>query len=150
MKLSTLLLLCALDGCGGSNSQLDVANRDPRCLAACPETMPQYPDIGAVCSTASRVQCLDECEVRIAGLPTVCQSCLLEKACFGPDGCFGGTIDQSCDQTTCTVQTELGSCSYPMADDAARMACLRKVDPRRDVTCDVRFRPTTECASLCT
>jgi hypothetical protein len=150
MKLLEITLLFTLAACAGNDGHVDTSDRDPRCVAACPETMPEVEGAGAVCDAASRTQCLDECEARIAGLPSLCQSCLLEQACFDPD-CGSGTIvtDSSCDQTGCTIQTQYGSCTYTPNDEASYDACLRQVDPRRDVTCQVEFRPTTECASLC-
>lgn len=143
--LCVLLVACG----GGGGDDVDVANRDPRCLSACPETMPQTAGVGAVCDTASRAQCLDECEARIAGLPTVCQSCLVEDACFGPDGCFGSQSGVSCDETTCTLESEFGTCTYATSDQAARLACQQKVDPRREVSCTTSFQSTTKCVSVC-
>lgn len=149
MKLLSLFLFLA--ACTSNSSKVDTSEYDPRCVAACPETMPDVPNAGPVCDAASRTQCLDECQVRIAGLANVCQSCLLEKACFDP-GCGSGgtTTGGSCNETTCTIESEFGSCTYPTNDDAAYRACLVKIDPRREVTCAVKFRPTTECAALCT
>ena len=150
MKLTNLrtLFMFVLVGCGGGEAGLDLATRDPRCVAACPETMPRYDGIGAVCDAASRALCLDECEARIADLPSVCQSCLVEEAEFRPDGdaqAPGGF----CDQTTCTLTSEFGMCSFPVNDEAASLACRRTVDPRREVSCEAEFRPTTECARVC-
>jgi hypothetical protein len=137
-------------GCGGGGSgDVDLPSRDPRCISACPETKPPYEGVGRVCDTASRAQCLDECEARIAGLATVCQNCLVEKSCFGPEGCFGDSPSGSCTETTCTLTSEFGSCSYPVDDQAARLMCMQKVDPRRSVACAPEFRPTTDCASVC-
>jgi hypothetical protein len=151
MKLLKVILFITLAGCAGSNGQLDTSSHDPRCVAACPVTMPEVSGAGAVCDTASRAQCLDECEARIAGLPSLCQSCLLEHACFEP-GCGSGdvSIGGSCDQDTCTIVTGFGTCTYATDDQAAYDACLQKVDPRRDVACQVEFRSTTECATVCT
>ncbi|MEP6860209.1 MAG: hypothetical protein ABJE66_06290 [Deltaproteobacteria bacterium] len=143
------LSLAACGGGAGADSNLDTSNRDPRCVAACPATMPQYAGVGAVCDTQSRGECLDLCEARIAGLPTLCQSCLLENACFGPDGCFGSQTGGSCDQTSCTLQSEFGTCTYRTDDQAAKLACMQKVDPRRDVACTPSFQPTTKCSSVC-
>ncbi|MEO8551288.1 MAG: hypothetical protein ABI678_15000 [Kofleriaceae bacterium] len=134
---------------GGANTDLDLASRDPRCLSACPESMPEHAGVGAVCDTASRAQCLDECEARIAGLPTVCQNCLVEDACFGPDGCFGSDSGGFCDETSCTLESEFGTCTYAVSDQAARLACLQKVDPRREVSCPAEFRSATKCETVC-
>ena len=149
MKPALCLLLVACGGGGAGDDSVDAANRDPRCLAACPETMPQYDGVGAVCDTASRAQCLDECEARIAGVPTVCQSCLLENACFGPDGCFGTQTGGSCNETSCTLESEFGTCTYATSDQAAKLACMQKVDPRREVSCTPSFQSTTKCTSVC-
>lgn len=150
MKLMKMFLCLALAACTSNSSSVDTSSNDPRCVAACPETMPESPVIGPVCNTTSRAQCLDQCEARIAGLPNLCQSCLLEKACFDP-GCGSGTTSAggSCDQNTCTLESEFGTCTYPVNDDAAYKACLAKVDPHREVACQVKFRPTTDCASVC-
>jgi hypothetical protein len=103
-----------------------------------------------VCDAASRTQCLDQCEARIAGLPSLCQSCLLEEACFDPGcGSDGVSIGGSCDETSCTIETQFGSCTYATNDQAAYDMCLEQVDPRREVACEVHFQPTTECASVC-
>jgi hypothetical protein len=141
--LSCLLLAAA---CGGSDANLDLSSRDPRCLSACPETMPAHEGIGEVCDTASRAQCLDECEVRIAGVPTVCQSCLLEHADLSPPG---RVSDNGCDGTTCTITSDFGTCTYPTSDQAAYLACLAKIDPRREVACTAYYRPVGECATSC-
>jgi hypothetical protein len=148
--LLCILFTIATPACGSDGSGLDLSSRDPRCVASCPQTMPEYDGVGAVCDTPSRVQCLDECEARIAGLATVCQSCLLEHACFDPDGCFGPINAGDCTQTTCTLTSDFGTCSYQIGDHAAELACLKTVDPRRSVTCQATFRPATECASVCT
>ena len=150
MKLLKVCLFLAIAACAGNSSSVNPADHDPRCVAACPETMPAVSGAGAVCDTQSRAQCLDECDARIAGLPSLCQSCLLEQACFDP-GCGRGTVSvgDSCDQNTCTIETQFGTCTYAPDDQASYDACLVKVDPRRDVTCEVSWRPTTECASVC-
>ena len=144
------VLFFVLIGCGTSSGDLDLSKRDPRCVAACPETMPEYEGVGAVCDTASRAQCLDECEARIAGLPSVCQSCLLENACFDPGGCVGIGGGEDCNGTTCTMSSQFGSCTYTAGDMAGRLACLQKVDPRRTVACQASFQSTTKCATVCT
>lgn len=151
MKLLKSCVFFALAACAGNGSgSIDTSSHDPRCVATCPETMPEVSGAGPVCDTQSRAQCLDECEARIAGLPSLCQSCLLEKSCFEPS-CGDGTVSigGSCDQNTCTIQTQFGSCTYAVDDQAAYDACLQKVDPRREVACEVQFRSTTDCASVC-
>jgi hypothetical protein len=147
MKLASFL--CLVVACGGANPDLDIDSRDPRCVAACPETVPEHDNIGPICNAASRGQCLDECEARIAGLPTVCQNCLVEDACFDP-GCGSGDVSfDSCDQTSCTIESDLGTCTYAISDQAARLACLAKVDPRREVSCAAGFRSATKCETVC-
>ena len=146
--MNRLFVLCIVftTACGTSSDGPDLSTRDPRCVAACPESMPQYDGVGAVCDTASRVQCLDECEARIAGLPTQCQNCLVEDSSFYGGGYASGG---SCTETTCTLTSEFGTCSYPVNDHAAEIACLQKVDPRREVTCQASFKAATKCATVC-
>src|SRR3569832_2549464 len=99
LQLPALFLCSLVAACGTSandGSNVDTPDRDPRRAAACPETMPQYDGVGPVCNATSRVHCLDECEARIAGVPTICQSCLLENSCFDPGGCFGVVVGGSC------------------------------------------------------
>jgi hypothetical protein len=146
------LVLASLFACGTSSpDDVDLAGRDPRCVAACPATEPRYEGVGRVCNAASREQCLDECEVRIAGVSSLCQSCLADEACFAPDGdgCGSDDISLGCTPTTCTVYGELGTCMYPVGDDAAELRCYQQVDPRREVTCSAEWRPTTDCATVC-
>jgi hypothetical protein len=145
------LSLALAVACGSDDGEVDVSNRDPRCVTACPATMPRYEGAGAICDAASREQCLDECETRIAGVSPLCQSCLVEEACFAPegDGCGSGDVSIGCNTTTCTVYGEFGQCDYPYGDMAAELRCRQQVDPRREVTCTPEFRPTTECASVC-
>lgn len=146
--LSLILLVSA---CASDGDSVDVSNRDPRCVAACTQREPAYEGVGRVCNNESRGQCLDQCEARIASLPTVCQSCLVEKACFGPEGCDDDDITfPSCTNNTCTVTSSFGSCTFNANDEAARLRCYQQVDPRRESTCTAEFRPTTECANVCT
>ncbi|HEY5948826.1 MAG TPA: hypothetical protein VIV40_25220 [Kofleriaceae bacterium] len=147
MVCAVLLVACAGDGDSG---EVDTSSRDPRCVSACTASEPPYQGIGEVCDSASRVQCLDECETRIASVTTVCQNCLVEDACFGPDGCFGDDgPGYSCTDSTCTLTSVFGTCSFPYGDEPARLKCLQQVDPRREVSCKTSFRATTECASVC-
>lgn len=153
MKHSAFVLLAlvvaSLAACGTSSPDgVDVSDRDPRCVSACPVTMPYYEGAGRVCNAASREQCLDECEARIAGVSSICQSCLVEEAEFSPDGSDGVGFS-NCTNTSCTITTEFGTCTYPVNDQAAQMKCYQQVDPRREVTCTAEFRPTTECATVC-
>ena len=65
MNHFSVLILFTIAACGGTgDDSLDLSSRDPRCVAACPETMPAHDGVGRVCDTASRGQCLDECEAR--------------------------------------------------------------------------------------
>jgi len=148
----SVLSLCVVVACAsdGDPGDLDVSSRDPRCVAACTQPEPRYAGVGEVCNAASRVQCLDVCESRIASLMTVCQNCLVEGACFGPDGCDEDVVlGGSCTNNTCTITSEFGTCSYMTNDEAGKLKCYQQVDPRREVTCESEFRPTTQCASVC-
>ena len=155
-KLSEYLLVASLAvGCSGDPGDaggVDVSSRNPRCVSACPETMPPYPGAGEICDAASREQCLDECEARIAGLAPICQNCLVEEACFGPDGCYGDEVSGSCTNTTnsCTLTSQYGTCTFSIGDEAGKIKCFQQVDPRREVSCTPSFRSATECASVCT
>ncbi len=148
----TAVGLCAvvLVACTGDGAGVDLANRDARCVSACTASEPRYEGSGRVCSTASRERCLDECEARIAGVPTVCQSCLAEDACFGPDGCEDAIdIGGQCNNNTCTITSMFGTCTFDSRDEASKQRCYQQVDPRREVACEAEFRPTTECAAVC-
>jgi hypothetical protein len=146
-----VLPLLVVAACAGSgDGDLDLESRDPRCVSACTQAEPRYANAGEVCNTASREQCLDECETRIADLATVCQNCLLEEACFGPDGCYGsGPTGGSCYNNTCTISSEFGSCTFDSTNESQKQKCYEQVDPRREVTCTSEFRSSTECASVC-
>ena len=76
-RVSLVFVMAVVVGCGGPSDEelLDLANRDPRCVSACTEVEPDVMGAGDSCNTTSRVQCLDECEVRIAGTSTVCANC---------------------------------------------------------------------------
>lgn len=148
MNRSCILLL-VLVACT-SNEGVDVSDRDPRCVTACTGSEPPDEGVGRVCDAASREQCLDECEARIANVTPICQSCLVERACFGPDGCFGDDgPGGTCTNDICTISSEFGSCTFNLGDQAGRLRCYQQVDPRREVACTPAFRPTTECASVC-
>ncbi|HEY5921315.1 MAG TPA: hypothetical protein VIV11_06575 [Kofleriaceae bacterium] len=141
--------LCVV-ACAGDDSEVDLENRDPRCVSACTAEEPRYEGVGRVCNTASRAQCLDECETRIANVMPICQSCLVEESCFGPEGCSGDDgLGGFCDNTMCTITSEFGSCTYMTGDMAGQLRCMQQVNPRREVSCTSEFRPTTECASVC-
>lgn len=146
---ASLLLAFALAACAGDGHDLDLSARDPRCIAACPETMPPYQNAGSVCDSPSRALCLDECEARIAGVSTVCQSCLVEDSCFSPGCDDRGGVGGTCINDTCTISSEFGTCTFNVNDEAQKQRCYQQVDPRREVACAVEWRPTTECASVC-
>jgi hypothetical protein len=149
MNYRTFVIIGLLASCGTSDG-VDVSDRDPRCVSACPETMPRYDGVGRICNAASREQCLDECETRIAGVSPVCQSCLVEDAEFSPGGGSGDDIAWGmCTQTSCTLTSDFGTCTYGVNDEAAKLKCYQQLDPRREVACTPRFRPTTECATVC-
>lgn len=146
-----LVPLVMLVACAGDDApdDVDVSGRDPRCVSACTAPEPRYEGAGRVCDAGSHVQCLDECETRIANLPTVCQNCLVEEACFGPEGCFGIEVPDACNNNMCTITSEFGTCSFTADDEAGKLKCYQQVDPRREVSCTAAFRPTTECAGVC-
>ena len=151
-----LLIPLVLAACGGDDGDLDLDNRDARCVSACPATMQDIEGVGEICSTASRGDCLDACEARIAGLASTCQTCLLEDACFDPDGggdgnsCGGDDgVPVNCQNGMATVSGWGGSCTYACTDAAARDTCLKQVQPTKEVACTPEWRPVTECSSVC-
>lgn len=135
-----------ITGCGGDGGD-PYAGADPRCAATCRITEPSLAGAYDICSTASARSCVDQCEVRIAGVATVCASCLLEGSDFGTGGGVGPADD--CSNGTCTVTGRAGTCTYPEGNTAARDNCIRQVYPRREVACTVDFRPVAECATAC-
>lgn len=146
-KLAMVLMVVA--ACAGDDG-VDLDSYDPRCVTACTDAPPPLDGAGDVCDTASRKTCLDSCAVRIAGVTTVCASCLLEDACFDPNGCDDViSPGDQCTNNTCTRTGRAGSCSYPANDSAARDNCERQVNPRREVACTVEFAPVSTCASSC-
>lgn len=148
---SILFVVSLVAACGGGSGggDPDLADRDPRCVSACTDNPPAIDGAGDVCNTGSRVDCLDECEARIAGVPNTCATCLLEDACFNPGGCNDVSVPVFCDQDECTIEGREGSCSFPPGDEAAQEDCERQVNPRREVTCSVDFRPISECETFC-
>jgi hypothetical protein len=144
IKCCVFLVLLACAGDGGA----DLSNRDPRCVAACTDTPPRDEGVGAVCDDESRVQCVDQCEARIANVSSLCQTCLIEDASFGPRGGDDGD-PVFCSNNSCTLTTEFGTCTYNLGDEAGRLRCMQMVDPRREVACRSEFRPATECAAVC-
>jgi hypothetical protein len=144
-----LLVVACLVGCGGGAST-SLEDRDPRCVSACTDDLPEIDGAGDVCSSASQSACLDECEARIAGVASLCASCLVEDACFDPSGCDDVVIINDCDSNgQCTITGRNDSCSYQADNEAARVACEKQVNPRREVACEAEFRSTSECSSEC-
>ena len=150
MRSALVILAVSLFGCGGGASDPDFGDADPRCVSACTDVPPAIDGAGDVCNTASRAACIDECEARIAGVMTVCASCLLEETCFDPEGCDDRPSDPiTCDPNGCTITGRNGSCTFPQGDEEAAADCERQVNPRREVACTAEFRPTTECSTEC-
>ena len=145
--IAFLLAVGTTVGCSGGGDD-PLAGADPRCAAIC---TPEEPDVeGAfdICSTASVGSCVDQCEARIESVETVCATCLLEDASFGlDDDVF---VPDQCEPSgICTMQGREGYCTYPQGDESAREDCYREVFPRREVACDVEFRPVAECSGTC-
>jgi hypothetical protein len=149
--MRTLLLsLVVLAGCSGDDGGIDLSSYDARCVTACTDTPPTIEGAGDVCDTASRQSCLDTCEARIAGVMTLCASCLLEDACFDPGGCDDVSIGNDCNSSgQCTITGRNGSCTYPANDTTARDNCQRQVNPRREVACTAEFQPVSACSASC-
>jgi hypothetical protein len=146
---SLALVAVLMFGCGGGG--MTPEGGDPRCVSVCTDDPPPVEGAGDVCNSASQANCIDECEARIAGVVTVCASCLLEDACLDPEGC-GPVItdDVFCDGSgECTVTGREGSCTFPADDTAALEDCQRQVNPRREVACTAEFRSTSECSTEC-
>ena len=141
--LASLAVVAA--ACGSNDDPFTDA--DPRCAAICTIDEPAIAGAGDICSTASAELCLDTCAVRIGGVDTLCASCLLEQSYFGTGGESGDS--DYCDTQTCTMTGRAGTCTYPYGNQQAREACMRQVDPRREVACEADFRPVTECATVC-
>ena len=143
-----LFVVACLIGCGGGSSP--IGDADPRCAAACTDDPPQIDGAGDVCNSSSQSACIDECEARIAGVSSLCASCLVEDACFNPGGCDAVVIGNDCNSNgQCTITGRNGSCTYPDGDETARENCERQVNPRREVACTAEFRSTSECTSEC-
>ena len=147
-KLVVVIALATLVACGADGAS-STTNRDPRCVSACKVDPPAIVGAGEVCDMPSLVQCLDECEARIAGTTTVCGNCLVEEACLGPS-CDPVGPGLDCDAAMCWTYGPKGMCSYPVNNEAAYEDCRRQVDPRATTACTAKFRATSDCASLCT
>lgn len=144
LVVSVFLVACGGDDGGG----VDLDSYDPRCVAVCTDnSTPPLEGAGDVCNSAGRVSCLDQCEARIAGQANLCQTCLLEDADYGVPSDDGAPI--LCENNQCTINGRNGSCTYPMTDNTARDNCIRQVNPRREVACEVEFQSVSECASSC-
>ena len=140
-----IVLFVAACSSGGDDPFTDA---DPRCATTCAIHEPSVAGAGDVCSTASAELCLETCAVRIAGVDTLCASCLLENSYFDTGGGDGEGTDY-CDSQTCTMTGRSGTCTYPYGNVTAHDACYRQVNPRREVACEADFRPVTECATVC-
>ncbi len=140
-SVTALVLAC---GCGNDDSPF--ANADPRCAAVCAIRTPSLEGAFDVCSMDSAAACLEQCEIRIADVATVCAGCLLERASFRTDPI---DISSDCTASGCIIYGRAGSCSYPPGNAAAEDDCLRQVYPRREVDCEVSFRPVNDCAEVC-
>ena len=139
-------VVIATSACGGDSDPL--AGADPRCAALCAPEEPAVDGAFDVCSADAVRSCVDQCETRIAGVESVCASCLLEDAEFGVEPLI--TNPDECEPNgMCTMQGREGYCTYPQGDSGAREDCMREVWPRREVACPVEFRPVSECAATC-
>jgi hypothetical protein len=133
-----------LVACGGDDP---FANADPRCAATCAIIAPDVDGAFDICDRDSAGACVDQCQARIAGVETVCASCLLEDAYFGTGG-DDGFVD--CDiNGNCTIEGRTGTCTYQQGNTASWEQCMRQVYPRREVACQVSFDPVTACATVC-
>lgn len=146
------LLGCALAACG--NEEVP-GTGDPRCEQICEIELPEYEGVGDVCSASARATCLAECAVRIEGVSTLCASCLLESAHWGPTSdyfdenlfCIPG---DECSNLHCTADGPGGTCSFCLEDQDARLACYRTAFPRTETdACQSYYRPVMGCAELC-
>jgi len=131
-------------GCGEDDPFTDA---DPRCAAACAIEEPPITDALDICSVDSARECLSQCATRIESVAPLCASCLVEQARFAPDG--HPEFNWECDGATCWVTNGAEVCQYPRSDDVAREDCFRQLYPRREVACDVNWRPVIDCAEVC-
>ena len=126
---------------------------DPRCESLCVVQEPSLSGAYDICSAESAAVCKEDCAAHIAGVSSLCATCLLEDACFDANCAGSGSTAVSCffdgAGTTCAVTGREGSCTYPGGDQTARDNCIRQVYPRRTVGCSPDYRPVTECNSIC-
>ena len=135
------VVACAAAGCGL------LGGLDPRCESLCVVTEPSLSGAYDICSPASADLCKQGCAKRIDGQASLCATCLLEKAEFKVPPVSGSA--DFCQSGQCTKTGRSGSCVYTEGDAAAREACIRQVDPRREVECTADYRPVAECATTC-
>ena len=159
---STLLVRCVLglaavlagNACrsaGGDGYEGDGGGDvDPRCQSLCIIEEPEIEGAYDVCSEESAELCRQECAAYISGASALCAACLLEDACF--DTACGASLvgdGPACDTEGCVINSEHGSCTYPVGDVAAMEDCIRQVFPRRTVSCETEYRPVTDCTEAC-
>lgn len=157
--------LVACDGNDTSTPEEGVANEDaaddedtaspsdvdPRCAALCTIDEPAVEGAFDVCSADGIDLCIATCESRIAGVASLCASCLLDDACFDPS-CRGGVDggdEGGGEDGVCFLSGREGDCSYTCEDQQAYEDCLAQVYPRRTVSCEPVFAPVVECAEVC-
>jgi hypothetical protein len=135
----------------GHEGTASPSDADPRCVALCTIDEPAVEDAFDVCSADSMDPCIATCEIRIAGVASLCASCLLEDACFHPScrGGGGGGEEGGDEGGVCVVSGREGDCSYTCEDQQAYEDCLAQVYPRRTVSCEPVFAPVVECAEVC-
>ncbi len=146
--LFSVTTLVLASGCGSGSDADPYTDADPRCAAVCAIDEPAVEGAGDVCSEDSAAACVDQCEARIVDVSTVCATCLLEETSFG-DEVLPGSHWCDGDTLRCTIEGRNGSCNYSYGDQAGLENCLRQVYPRREVDCDVDFRPVNDCAEVC-
>ncbi len=102
------LFLVVLTACNGDGG-VHLGSADERCVATCdPDTWDEGEMKKKVCNSASVNRCIDECEARIAGLPTLCQTCLAEGGYLYPTST--GTPEVECDARWRSVSECSTSC----------------------------------------
>lgn len=137
-----LLPVVAIASCDPGESAVD-----PRCEVLCVIAPPAIDGAGDICSQVSAEACIAECDARVADVPALCATCLLEEACFDCEDDSPAPV--LCDPSGCVLSGREGDCTYPENDSAAYEDCQRQVNPLREVSCSADYRPVIECAALC-